>query len=131
MASYKPSFVVTWDFLSNHPNARFVFGDNLQRWGKGGAAKLRDHPQTIGFITKKFPDTRDGSYYHPHEYTEVFEEEFQKLQARIAGSPSQTFYVSQLGGGLANRYQIWEKTIAPRLKSLEKYPNVVFCFPKP
>lgn len=130
MATYKPNLMVTWNFLDSHPNAIFVFGDNLQRCGKGGAAKLRDHPQTLGFITKKFPDTRDCSYYHPYEYEAVFLEEFEKLKARIAGSPSQIFYVSQLGGGLANKYRIWEEVISPKLKALERYPNVVFCFPK-
>lgn len=52
MAKYE-NFIVTKQFLDNNPNAIFVFGDNLLRVGYGGAAILRDHPQTYGFITKK------------------------------------------------------------------------------
>jgi hypothetical protein len=62
MAVYK-NILVTQEFLDLEPDSYFVFGDNLERWGYGGAAKLRDHPNAIGFITKKFPDNRDSSFY--------------------------------------------------------------------
>lgn len=52
MATYN-DFIVTKEFLDQNPNAVFIFGDNRRRLGYGGAASLRDHPQTYGFITKK------------------------------------------------------------------------------
>ena len=129
MATYK-NIKITQEFLDNNLNAYFVFGDNLERYGHGGAAKLRDHPHAIGFITKKFPDNKDESFYKPEEYSPVFFEELEKLKRIIQKRPDKTFYISQLGGGLANRYKIWEKLIRHNLvRSLTDLENVIFCWP--
>jgi flavin-dependent dehydrogenase len=128
MAVYK-DIKITQEFLDNNPDAYFVFGDNLERWGYGGAAKLRDHPHAIGFITKKFPDNKDNSFYKPEEYSSVFFEELEKLKRIIEKRPDKIFYISQLGGGLANRYYIWQKLIRHNLvRILEKFKNVIFCW---
>lgn len=116
-------------FLENNPNAFFVFGDNLIKEGYGGAAALRDHKRTIGFITKKFPDNRDESFYKTDEYAPVFFEELFKLKELIQKNPDKNFYISKLGAGLANKYMIWEKLIYHNLTAtLEKFKNVVFCW---
>lgn len=129
MAIYK-NIKITQEFLDNDLNAYFVFGDNLERYGHGGAASLRDHPHAIGFITKKFPDNKDESFYKPEEYSPVFFEELGKLKTIIEKRPDKIFYISQLGGGLANRYKIWEKLIRHNLvRSLTDLDNVVFCWP--
>jgi len=52
---------MTKEYLRAHPEVIFVFGDNLIHRGKGGAAKLRDEPNTYGFITKKYPNNIDSS----------------------------------------------------------------------
>ena len=128
MASYK-NILITQEFLDSNPDSYFVFGDNLERWGHGGAAKLRDHPHAIGFITKKFPDNKDSSFYKPEEYSLVFFEELKKLEKIITKRPDKKFYISQLGGGLANKFRIWESLIRDNLvRSLDKYKNVVFCW---
>ena len=128
MAIYK-DVEITESFLDNFPNSYFVFGDNLIRQGYGGAAKLRDHPHAIGFITKKFPDNNDTSFYKPEEYSSIFFEELQKLKKIIQKRPDKIFYISQIGGGLANRYYIWEKLICHNLvKELENFDNVIFCW---
>jgi len=118
-------------FLDKNPNTYFVFGDNTIRKGYGGAAKLRDHPRSIGFITKKFPDNRDTSFYHVEEYKELFFEELKKLSYTIKTNSNNVYFISQLGGGLANRYQIWENLIRSNLiKEFENCKNVVFCWKK-
>jgi len=120
---------ITQEFLDINTNAYFVFGDNLERYGHGGAAKLRDHPHSIGFITKKFPDNQDGSFYKPEEYSSVFFEELKKLKIIIEKRPDKVFYISQLGGGLANKFRIWDKLIRHNLvRTLEPFENVVFCW---
>jgi hypothetical protein len=130
VAIYK-NIEITEYFLNNNPNAYFVFGDNIERKGYGGAAKLRDHPHAIGFITKKFPDNRDTSFYHKEEYELVFFEELLKLTKIIEKRPDKVFYISQLGGGLANRYLIWENLIRENLvRTLSNFDNVVFCWNK-
>jgi hypothetical protein len=128
MAIYK-NIQITEEFLNNFPNSYFIFGDNLIKQGYGGAAKLRDHPHAIGFITKKFPDNNDGSFYRPDEYKPVFLEEVSKLERIIKSKPNRMFYISQLGGGLANKYKIWENVIkTPLIERLKNYENVVFCW---
>jgi hypothetical protein len=128
MAIYN-SFLVTESFLDANSNVYFIFGDNLERRGTGGAAKLRFHKRAIGFITKKFPDNRDESFYKPEEYSSVFFEELAKLEKVIRDSPNNIFYISQLGAGLANKYRIWEKLINHNLvKKFESFDNVVFCW---
>lgn len=120
--------VITKSFLRANPNYIFVYGDNLLRKGKGGAAKLRDEPNTYGFITKKAPNNNNGSFYKPDEYKQKFEVELRRLIKKIENNPDKIFLISKLGGGLANKYNIREKVIEPGMKELEKFNNVKFLF---
>jgi hypothetical protein len=130
MAKYN-NFIITKQFLDENPNTIFVFGDNTHKVGYGGAAILRDHPQSYGFITKKNPDNRDESFYHPDSYRIDFLAYAVELQLFIEKNIDKTFYISQLGGGLANRYKIWEQVIKPGLeKNFSHYDNVVFLWDK-
>jgi hypothetical protein len=114
------------DYLRFNKHHVFVFGDNLLRVGKGGAAILRDEPNTYGFITKKEPNIKDSSYYRPEEYVPVFEEEIKKLIKEIKANPDKVYLISKLGGGLANKYQIFEKVVKPGLVALKAFTNVEF-----
>ena len=118
---------ITKEDLDANPNWVFVFGDNLERWGYAGAAALRDHPQAYGFVTKKYPDNRDESFYRPTEYMgTAFMEEEAKLIKLIESHPAKTFVISRLGSGLANRYGIYEQVIEGFLHGLSvRYKNVV------
>lgn len=128
MAKYS-NFIVTKEFLDENEDAVFVFGDNTIRQGYGGAAILRDHPRAYGFITKKYPDNRDESFYRPEEYQVNFLASAVELMLFIEQNIDKTFYISQLGGGLANRYKIWEKVVRSGLvKYFSKYENVVFLW---
>jgi hypothetical protein len=128
MATYK-NIIITQEFLDDNPDSYFIFGDNLIREGMGGAAILRYHPHAIGFITKKYPDNKDNSFYKPEEYSPVFFEELRKLKKIIQSKPNKKFYISQLGGGLANKFRIWQKLIRHNLvKELESFDNVIFCW---
>ena len=130
MARYE-RLIVTKKFLDENPNAIFVFGDNIRRTGYGGGAMFRDHPQAYGFITKKNPDNRDESFYRPESYAIDFLAHMIELQLFIEKNTDKTFYISQLGGGLANRYKIWEKVIKPGLiKYFSHHDNVVFLWDK-
>lgn len=102
-------------FLDSNAEAIFVFGDNLIRRGTGGAAKLREHPKTYGFITKKYPNNSDTSFYKPDEYQEVFDKEVDLFIKHISNNPGRMFYIARIGGNLANKYGIWEKIIKPQL----------------
>lgn len=120
---------VTKEYLDSNPNKIFVFGDNLTRRGKGGAASLRDCPNTYGFITKKFPANIDQAFYSIDEYEPVFRKEMEKLEYEIRENPDKEFLISKLGSGLANKYLIFENVIYDGLLELEKkYDNVNLLF---
>ena len=127
-ATYK-NITITEEILDKEPNAFFVFGDNVLKQGLGGAAKLRNHPRAIGFVTKKAPTHDQGACFTPEEYAKPFFDQLDQLSAHIKNMPNNTFYVSKLGSGLANRYWIWERVISHNLQDeLGGYDNVVFCW---
>lgn len=120
---------ITRKFLRQNGNYYLVYGDNLQRRGHGGAALLRDEPNTYGFITKKEPNNNSNSFYTVEEYIPVFQEELNKLIEQIELYYFDRIYmISKLGAGLANRHKIWENVIQPGLEQLKKYKNVMFLY---
>ena len=121
---------ITREFLRAHPNYIFVFGDNLERRGTGGAAALRDEPNTYGFITKKTPTHDDAAYFTPEEYIELFNCEYGKLAVAIDynGNKNTKYFISKIGSGLANKFGIFEQVIHPRILDLDVYPNTVLLW---
>tara|TARA_R110002074_G_scaffold402324_1_gene606943 strand:- start:2175 stop:2519 length:345 start_codon:yes stop_codon:yes gene_type:complete len=106
-----------------------VFGDNLDRIGRGGAAALRDHPQSIGFITKKTPSHRPAAYFFPDEYRPVFDKEVIHLCRTISRNPDKTYLISPVGSGLANAYGIFQQVIdGPLQQALGQFSNVVILW---
>ena len=116
--------MITKKYLRKNIKHIFVFGDNELRIGKGGAAFLRNEPNTYGFITKKQPSTNKEAYYTVKEYQKVFNKELGKLIIEINNNPKQTYLISKLGSGLANKYFIWENIIKKELLTLIEYKNV-------
>jgi len=120
--------LISRKYLLDQPDEIFVFGDNLERWGCGGAARLRNEPNTYGFITKKKPTLEDSSYYTSDEYTIVYKSEINKLTSLIETSPNKIFLISKLGAGLANKFNIFEEIIEPNIKKDLTFNNVKFLF---
>jgi hypothetical protein len=55
---------ITEEMISLRTWAKFVFGDNLQRVGRGGLAKVcRGKWNTIGVATKSAPSMEPGSFF--------------------------------------------------------------------
>lgn len=55
---------ITRDYVKEHPDMIFVFGDNIQRYGYGGQAKeMRGEPNTIGIPTKWKPSMTEDSFF--------------------------------------------------------------------
>lgn len=127
MEQRRKKVLITAKYLRNNPNEVFVFGDNFQHRGLGGAALLRNEANTYGFITKKFYNNKDSSFYHPDEYRDIYIDEIAKLVKVILKS-NKTFLISKLGAGLANRYHIFEEVIESYIKIDLNFPNVKFLW---
>jgi len=120
---------ITEEYLLEHPNEIFVFGDNTWHKGTGGAAKLRHLPNTYGFITKRTPKHNEDACYEPWEYAWLFKVELDKLIQEIESNPDKIYLISKVGAGLANDYGIFEQIIEPTIKPiLSVYTNVRFLW---
>ena len=122
------SLTITEQFLNDNPDCYFIFGDNSRHYGHGGAAKLRDLANSIGFVTKKVPSNDPNSFYTLKEYLPVFEEEKKRLIKCIEENPDKWFLISKLGSGLANKHKIFENMIGPWLEGLFIYDNVILLY---
>lgn len=121
--------VITSKWLKENPDCIFVFGDNTIRDGYGGAAIFRDEPNTYGFITKKFPDNKNESFYTIEEYINIYVDEINKLCKEIEENPDKIFIMTKIGNSLANKFGIFEQIIAPNIMSdLGKYQNIVWLW---
>ena len=123
------NLIVTSEYLDDHPNCIFVYGDNLIHKGKAGAAALRGHPQTYGFITKKYPGRKDTDYFTIEEYKLIFDKECKKFLEYVKSNPDKIFLVSKMGSSLANRYHIYETIIEPVISKWEdEYLNIKLVY---
>ena len=120
---------ITREYLEQHPDEIFVFVDNLFHYGKGGAAALRDLPNTYGFVTKYRPCNEDGCFYTTTDYRQIYNSQIILLKAAIKHNPDKVFLISKVGSGLANRYGIFECIIEPNMKyDLRGLENVRFLW---
>lgn len=121
--------LITEEWLDKHPKYVFVFGDNTLHSGYGGAAVLRDHPSSYGFITKRYPRNNDEDFFTPEAYMPIFLEEVKRLYNTANNHPDKVYLISKLGAGLANRFKIFEKVIEPSIKGLlSSLDNVKFLW---
>lgn len=68
----------TKELLSQNRHWLFVFGDNYERKGLGGQAKVcRGEPNTIGWATKKAPNNLPASYLTDDDFDEWFDKTFE------------------------------------------------------
>lgn len=60
LIEYQSMFSV--EDCERNPDKLYVFGDNLQRYGKGGQAVIRDCSNAIGVATKRQPTINNHAY---------------------------------------------------------------------
>lgn len=91
---------ITRDMLQAQPEARFVFGDNRERIGRGGqAAAMRGEPNAIGVATLYAP----GRYYEPDDPLALSTVVSDLYRVSLALAEGRSVYVPTdgLGTGLA------------------------------
>lgn len=102
--------------LKAEPEARFVFGDNIARWGLAGQARaMRGEPNAIGIATKRAPGLYPEDFFSDDSPTDEFVL-LKDIQAVIdALNEDRTVYVPKdgLGAGLSQL-----PARAPRLYAL-------------
>lgn len=99
-----------------HPEALFVFGDNLMRKGKGGQAIIRDEPNAFGIATKVSPSNDDAAFFRDtcKRCESVMLEDIERLK-RIIASRRYEYVVLPAAGIGTGRARLPER--APKLFS--------------
>lgn len=93
--------------LRNNPETLYVFGDNLERTGRGGQAKeMRGHVNAHGIVTKKRPSHGHwDDYFHDSDqsFKVILDKDFRELEKKLlSGSYHSVVFPSEgLGTGLA------------------------------
>ena len=57
----------TPDDCTKNPEKFYIYGDNLEGWGKAGQAIIRDCKNAIGIPTKRKPSTGADAYFGDRE----------------------------------------------------------------
>ena len=91
---------ITPQVCKDNPNTLYVFGDNLEGWGKKGQSVIRDEPNTFGIPTKTSP-----SVYMTDDQLHKNKEEllwaFCKLEL-LAKNYQKIYIIPHIGEGLAD-----------------------------
>ena len=101
----------TAELLRKYSQYTFVFGDNIQRIGKGGQAIIRDEPNVIGIPTKATPGIFFVDYkMEPvlkeghmswNAFKKTIDEDLQKVEDKLALGETVVVPMDFIGTGLA------------------------------
>jgi hypothetical protein len=95
------------DMAQSHPNAVFLYGDNMARTGRGGQAKyLRDEPNALGVPTKWRPSRNDPDYFTNDTFSntrvmEAISKAFDEAEAALKAGKDVYMSEGGIGTGLA------------------------------
>lgn len=120
------------------PDALFVYGDNLARWGKGGQAAIRDEPNAVGIPTKKAPGMHPVDFFKDRDleaYRKAREPDLARLIRHLSKGGEVVLPADGLGTGRARLQQsapaIWAelqddmnslRAVVVALAVMEKWP---------
>ena len=92
----------TPDYLRQHPDIIFVFGDNLSRAGNGGQAIIRNEPNALGLVSKRTPDHSSTAYMTgtPTDYDAV-NADLSCIEELAISGKQLVFPAAGIGTGLA------------------------------
>lgn len=111
------------ELCRKHPDIIFVFGDNVQRWGKKGQAVIRNEPNSFGLVTKWEPKLNKESFFtDSEECKDEILVDLHKLVSLIRQGKTICLPEDGLGTGLSRL-----PTKAPKLYSwLESELNKIY-----
>ena len=119
--------------LRDNPDKIYIFGDNEQRYGKGGQAIIRDEPNAFGIATKKRPSMKeeDGAFFTDDEFEankKIIDEDIAKIKAD--GRPI-VFPEDGIGTGRGDLKNKAPKTYEYLIGEIEKLKSGTGITPSP
>ena len=90
------------EYLRQHSDIIFVFGDNLFRTGNGGQAIIRNEPNAVGLVSKRIPDHSPTAYMTgtPTDYDAV-NADLSRIEELAISGKQLVFPAAGIGTGLA------------------------------
>jgi len=92
--------------IENNPTAYFIFGDNDQRVGVGGQAKIcRGKPNCIGVRTKALPTYGPEAFYYDRDFEQnriKIDEDFAEVEKLLESGSVVYWPACGIGTGRAN-----------------------------
>lgn len=118
--------------IVTHQDILFVFGDNLQKFGRGGQAGVcRGNHNTAGVPTKIFPSMSKESFFNDQQFNSNkfhIDEAIKMIQTRLPNF-SRLYIFPNIGEGLAKldiKAPITYKYLTDKLNELKQLP----CYTK-
>jgi len=101
MPLHLQKFIYRVDLRAN-PTVLYAFGDNVERWGRGGqAAEMRDEPNAVGIATLWAP----GRFFSDDRLTEqaaIIDTDMEPLFEALRAGRDVVFPADGVGTGLAD-----------------------------
>lgn len=128
MKIYRTDKIIKREKIRQNPDVLYLFGDNMIRKGLGGQAKeMRGEPNTVGIVTKKYPNNKDTSFFRDSDFKlfkDLLIEDMEVVISRIQSGNYKAIVIPQIGVGLAklpdNAPKCF-KLLQTSLKSLDRY----------
>lgn len=96
--------LVTPELCKQNPEALFLFGDNLARFGRKGQSIIRYEPNALGIVTKRYPSMQPDSFLTDDDREVVLpllDEAFKKASSHLRKVGDVWIPEGGLGTGLA------------------------------
>lgn len=91
--------------LQANPNVMYLFGDNVDRVGRGGQAKeMRGEPNAHGIATKVSPSTHPKAFFNDDEFmrfSQIIFNDFSAAFGKVAQGGTVVIPLDGLGTGLS------------------------------
>lgn len=110
--------------LHANPDILYVFGDNLERRGRGGQAKeMRGEPNAVGVVTKRKASHDESAYLTDADFDEiapVIRKDFARVQKHLQRGGIAVIPSDGLGTGLSQL-----QTRAPNTLKFLEYLSLI------
>lgn len=113
--------IITTEDCKANRNKIYLFGDNLQGFGKGGQAIIRDEPNSLGVPTKVNPSMSKDSFFSDDLHYDIIHKSLKEIWIKHLKNETIVVPEFRFGYGLS-----MIDTYAPRIANLinEFYINV-------
>ena len=118
---------ITPGMMAKYPRSIFVFGDNVERRGRGGLAGVcRGRPNSLGVATKWRGGRRPEDFFSDDDFTACFKvicDDLAKVEEVLFYKGEVIFPTAPLGSGLSEMPERCPKLFAAMREAVRLFPQ--------